>query len=486
MRRIIVVIIAVLLFVPILAGCEKHAPVNFPQHIMFNYTARNLGDLFPCGCRIPLGGLSRRGGVLKQESPYPQLIVDAGNFVSGNTGYDRFAGTYILKSYVEMGYHAVNLGEKESIQTIEQIKSWDELTGGLLISSNLVDADGNPITRSWLIAEIGGIKIGITGITAERDIPDTAVGLPERIDPVEPLLTVIDGLKREHVDFIVLLADEPETELNRIIAAVPGIDLVVQGDEFVSSRTPEVYTLAGKTRLVNIGGNGKYLGRLRLDFDTAGAVTGQEVMTVELDAFLPTLSSISILLTDFKKELRDRRSEFIGDPANPFQRSQAPELIDVLSGYTGESFCVRCHNGYDYEERSTGHNEAWDMLDAESNNKAECLACHTTGYGIPTGLSDPFRDSHLAAVTCEACHGPAGKHVRDMTAIQKGLDPSEMLEYVDETGIPFTKEVSEEVCRRCHTPEWSPEFDYDVWIGLVKHSAAERNPGVPPAITEPE
>jgi hypothetical protein len=48
-----------------------------------------------------------------------------------------------------------------------------------------------------------------------------------------------------------------------------------------------------------------------------------------------------------------------------------------------------------------------------------------------------------------------------------------MLPPIDPTGLPFTREVPEAVCRGCHTPEWSPNFDYATWVERVKHHAAE-------------
>jgi len=479
------IFIILLLILVLLAGCESEKPSEFPQHLMINYSARNLGTLFPCGCHTPIGGLSRRGGVITQESPYPQLTLDAGNFVAGNTGYDRFTGDYILEACKLMGYHAVNLGENESVQTIEQLESWDALTGGLLVSANLMGVDGLPVSRAYIVEEVGGIKIGITGVAPQRDIPPDAIGLPERVDPIDPLLSVMENFETQKVDFVVLLTDMSSSEISTILASVPGIDLVIQGTEFVPSRQPEIYMPTESTRLVNMGGSGKYLGRLRLDFDSDGTVKAEEVMKVELDSYVPTMSEISIILTDFRAELRDRRSEFLGDPANPFQRSQSPEFVDVLTGYTGEGFCLRCHVGYNYEGRTTGHADAWDNLDDASKADPECLQCHTTGYGVATGLEDPFRDTHLTAVTCEACHGPAARHVREMTAIKEGLDVAAMLDYVDETGLEFSRTVPEDVCRGCHTEEWSPDFDYGTWVGIVKHSAAEFDPGetiLPPPI----
>jgi hypothetical protein len=445
---------------------------NFPNHLLVYYSGDTLGELFPCGCQIPMGGLSRRGGLISQETPYPTLVLDTGSFARGNMGYDRFVAGWMMKAYREIGYTAVNLGTQETIQPVSQLREWDDLAGGILVSANLVDEHGLPVTRTHLIRDIGGIRIGITGVTATGYQRAASSEAPELLVPVSPLQEVMDTFREEGVDFPVLLADVSGEELQAIVEQVEGFRLIIQGEGF--NKHSGVTILDNGARLVRIGDQGKYLGRLRLDFNSDGTNVGEEIENVPLDSTAPTLASITQTLTDFKIELRQRREEFLTDPPNPFRRAQSPMLIDVLSGYTGVAFCRDCHVGYDLGDTYRLHENAWGILDEAAQTNPECLECHTTGYGVPTGMEDPFRDTNMRGVTCEACHGPAAEHVRTQTAIKDGLDESQMLPLDDPTGIPFTREVPEEVCIRCHTPEWSPDFDYETWIERVRHVGANR------------
>ena len=54
-------------------------------------------------------------------------------------------------------------------------------------------------------------------------------------------------------------------------------------------------------------------------------------------------------------------------------------------------------------------------------------------------------------VQCEACHGMGTKHVRDGTM----------------------RPVPESVCLSCHTPEWTPEWDYAEAVKLINHGKDE-------------
>ena len=469
-------------------ACASPHKTTFPQHIMFNYTADDEGEMFPCGCRIPLGGLSRRGGVLSEELPYPKLTLDAGGFSGGTTGYDRLVGTWVLKAYVLMGYNVVNIGYDESLQPVSAIREWDEASQGMLVSANLTDDSGNPVTRPYLIREVGGIKVGITGVTGfieseepniRARMPRNGTEMPKLNDPVESLKKVMDEFKTNNIDFVVLLADLNMKDLKTLLGEISGIDLAICGQEFHSKLRAGTETFENiPTRVIRIGGLGKYLGRLRLDFDSKGKITGEEGQRIELDSTVPTMSEISGLLVDFKTELRKRREEFLADPSNPFKQAGTTDLADVLTGYASAAFCKKCHLPYTADPGYTLHENAWLILDEAHKNDPECLACHTTGYGLPTGFLNPDRDGHLGGVQCEACHGPASEHVTEMTKITKNLDPSLLIPPDNPTGLNFSVKVPEAVCLKCHTKKWSPNFDYRTWVQRINHNKIKDKPTI--------
>src|SRR5262249_34302732 len=44
---------------------------------------------------------------------------------------------------------------------------------------------------------------------------------------------------------------------------------------------------------------------------------------------------------------------------------------------------------------------------------AECIVCHTVGFGYETGYRSEKDTPHLKDVGCESCHGPSGDHVKN-------------------------------------------------------------------------
>jgi hypothetical protein len=117
--------------------------------------------------------------------------------------------------------------------------------------------------------------------------------------------------------------------------------------------------------------------------------------------------------------------------------------------YLGVSNCFGCHSDKVNGWAQTGHSSTFSLI-ADTNgivqaNHLSCLPCHSTGYNQPGGFVTNSVNPHLANVTCEACHGPAGGHVSvGGTRIYRPVP----------TGVP-------ELCGGCHTG--TRHGDYDEW-----------------------
>ena len=80
--------------------------------------------------------------------------------------------------------------------------------------------------------------------------------------------------------------------------------------------------------------------------------------------------------------------------------------------YVGPDECHICHAEQYESWRKTAHSRSYEVLAQERKQYVpECLRCHTTGFGEASGFVDAERTPRLAAVTCEACHGPGSRHV---------------------------------------------------------------------------
>jgi hypothetical protein len=114
---------------------------------------------------------------------------------------------------------------------------------------------------------------------------------------------------------------------------------------------------------------------------------------------------------------------------------------------------------------------------AGKSTHADCLACHTTGFGRPGGFPrDGAVESHtdLARVGCESCHGPGGEHVKqDATRIGS----------IVSLGDKCDSCVILQICGRCHDEANDPGFEFEVIekIEAQRHGTIEPGTGKPKA-----
>lgn len=111
--------------------------------------------------------------------------------------------------------------------------------------------------------------------------------------------------------------------------------------------------------------------------------------------------------------------------------------------YAGSQVCAGCHAGVHTTVMTTEHAGAFTsalFVAQGGQTNASCLACHTVGYGLPTGFSSASKTPLLEGVQCESCHGPAANHA---------ANPD------DPTAIPQV-ELAAQVCGGCHNAKFAP------------------------------
>ncbi len=145
-------------------------------------------------------------------------------------------------------------------------------------------------------------------------------------------------------------------------------------------------------------------------------------------------------------------------PAQPPATDQAAEPAPPEGqSYTGWKKCASCHFTQAAKWKKTKHaaessgGKLMETLPEKYRTDATCLPCHTTGYGQATGFKDAESTPHLAATTCEACHGPGSEHEKVCKAYanKKKLAPDEEKKARDS----IYKIVPGNVCLRCHTAQ---------------------------------
>jgi peroxiredoxin len=168
----------------------------------------------------------------------------------------------------------------------------------------------------------------------------------------------------------------------------------------------------------------------------------------EYTSFLPRVShAANRAYLELEGEARER---FLAE-----RRAPRENLLPTAAAYVGSEACASCHPDETAKWADHPHAHALESLAKDDKaGDADCLRCHTTGFGRPGGYAlDGGDQPALAAVGCEACHGPGGDHVGEGARRQGTI-----VKLSDKCGSC----VILQVCGTCHDDANDPGFEFEV------------------------
>jgi hypothetical protein len=409
------------------------------------------GYLLPCGCSEPqVGGLERRYNFLQtlRQKGWPLVSVDVGDVpqregpvkLPNHQGLIKYR--YAMKALQLSGYTAVGIGEYEaSLSLFNALGEWalNEPSPRIVIA-NLKDADSKfpEQTRRWELAKVAGtdLSVGIAGLVgptvAEKvRLKDSGV----RFTSSGPALdAVLKEMEQAKVDLRVLLYQGSQTlsakagsppEAVACASAYPQFDVVLCLNEEDEPSAEPVWVpniaAARKTLVTGLGRKGKNIGVVGV-YRTGQADRPFDLryQLVELtEAFLTPKDRedshpIVKLMEEYTRDLRDRKYlSMYGQMRHSLQVA----VKDVVPTYVGTDKCKSCHSSAYDVWKSTPHSHAYETLVKKAKHPsnrqydAECIVCHTVGFGYQGGFRDAEQTPHLENVGCESCHGPGSEHV---------------------------------------------------------------------------
>jgi hypothetical protein len=395
-----------------------------------------------------LGGLARRATFIDQlKSGQPNLLlVDAGDLLfsqpfvevpNAKSMGDLKADLY-LQTYNLMKYDAFTPGEIDLSFGVGNLIPLSQKASFPFLAANLVQTKSlKPVFKSFVIKEVGGLKVGILGLVSHRYLLGDPPEEREKyslLDPVRVAKRLIPLLKKK-CQVIVVLAHMDLSEQETLIQAVPGIHIVVGGHRSPPTNDP-IKIL--DTEAFVAGKRGDHLGKI--DFSRDQGKIQFQFQLISLDKQYGDHPQVMEMLSRYKGALQNLLQATA--PAEP--REPQPRLARPVSSYVGEQSCQSCHPSQYQHWLTTAHARAYDTLVQQGKTSdPNCLACHTTGFG---GVKAP--NVHFENVQCEACHGPGVGH--------------------PETWKNFSP-IGESQCLKCHNVANSPNFDYSLYLQKVQH-----------------
>lgn len=346
-----------------------------------------------------------------------------------------------------MGYQVVAIGEREMNYGLGFLKDAVDRGRFDAVCANLwTKQDSSLVFRPYVIKKIGNVRVGFLGLL---DDDPRKVGVFEQLEGVyvtnyqEAAQRYLPELTANS-DVVVALAHIGLGAARTLAEKVPEFNVILVGHG--GDRTPLPEKI-GQTILEKPESKSSSVGTLLLGIGPDNRISGFEGLTETLTkkgAIDPALEKVVKTCEDQEKmrdQLLARRK--IEVPSFP----HTPEVL-AANGYLGSENCKMCHEAIYEKWSATPHAKAFETLAKDDKwNDVSCLPCHTTGYEVAAKKDSIDVKPEMWNVQCEACHGMGTRHERGAMAAA----------------------VSETACRTCHTPEWSPNFNYAEALKKMDH-----------------
>jgi hypothetical protein len=424
-----------------------------PRDFTFYFTCDTRGRLVPCGCFTgQYGGLTRLKTVLASEASSDSIKVDVGDAIRGSEDYNLIEYQYILQAYADMGYDALNLGHREARLSAAQLKEINAQSPVRLISANLFEDSGAPLFEPYHIVRRDRYRIALVGGMDARGADNLGEGLA--VEKLEIALHKLLPELRKKADIIVLLAFADEATLAALAGEFYELDLIFGGK--VSQSSQELLK-ENQSLILYTANESRTLGMLKVRVNDRSRLAPLEHEIRLLHDRIPEDDSVAALADAYRNEVRHTRL-LIDDPAH-LQADMVPGVRSAAQ-FAGTENCLECHPTAGALWKKTSHAHAFSTLvsrnaDADPN----CIACHTVGFGSPSGYRREFAGKKLTEVGCESCHGPGSLHVE---------------QHREHAPITFKfRPLGSGDCQKCHYGEFSRPFDWDEFWPLIQHGKEE-------------
>jgi hypothetical protein len=394
--------------------------------------------------------------------------LDTGNFFSDRIDFatralarDAVVGNeWVIRAYDHMALDAVNVSYRDLPQlarcfAADEWKRHAATTPVVLrfVSANIRARDrrhGNP--RPFLIKELAGerlkdrrLRLGIVGVSEKGTASESAFVIE---DPLVAARRVIAQV-RPQVDLLLVMAYLQPPMIDRLVRENPHIDIVL-----ADVGRPQVFEprWVGKTFVAYTYYQTKMLGELRLYRDARTGAVRYSHRAVELDRVIPDDPSTERLRAQARKEIAAVQELIVRELLGERRRQAAARPGRALTPtYVGSHACQSCHQAAYQVWARSGHAHAYTTLQrVKRENDPQCVICHVTGWGDPSGFVSAAATPGLRDVHCESCHGPASEHI---THPARGFGP---------VAMPAG-------CVTCHTRENSPDFELVSYWAKIKH-----------------
>jgi hypothetical protein len=388
------------------------------------------------------------------------LIVDNGGFFPEQEDYQD-AAWFLMDAMKVLGSDAVGVSEKELRYGRGFLLDNYRRTKLPLVCSNLIDnVTKKPLVAPYVIKKVGGVTVGIFGLTSDKADLGAARDSVTVLDPVVAGKRTIDELRKKGATVIVLLSMLGKIESEDFVTAVDSVDVVICGRNVPVLQKGRMV----KNTIACYGGEqGQYMGRTIVTLDSRHRMTAGDNETAMLSPEVGEKPEVLALVKAFEDSFNDKlrkkeKEKSVKDEQNRLAGGTGT-TEQAVDHYLGAEFCQRCHK-VEYDQwKTTKHSVAWQTLvDAKKDANPDCIGCHVVGYKQAGGFQTGDDAARAANVQCENCHGMGTQHDAFPTQARR---------------------ITAATCQRCHTPNNSPTFDFAIYQPHILHHPPANMPPLP-------
>lgn len=279
------------------------------------------------------GGYSRQTTLVKQftaTDPNP-LVLSGGDTFQGTLFYNLYQGLADVLFMNFQGYQAMAVGNHEFDNGPAALAKFAQKAQFPLLAAN-IDVSAEPLLRDkvkpYAILSVGGEKVGVIGAVTP-DLPEISSPGPnvKMLELMASLKNSADELKAQGVNKVILVSHLGYTVEQQVAATVPGIDVIVGGHshtllgtfdnkDFPKSEGPYPTVVGNpdgnKTLLVAAWEWGKVLGRIKVNFDDAGAVATWEGNPIPVSSDIAQDDTTRRMIETLSVPITQLRQQVIG------------------------------------------------------------------------------------------------------------------------------------------------------------------------------
>ena len=294
----------------------------------------------------PEGGLARMHGLIEQirKQRKHTLLLNTGDTIQGSAEALFTRGQALVDVINPFRIDAYAPGNWEFVYGTERFLElfagerpkapWNTIMANVYYDGEpYASRDGQLVLPPFLVRKVGGLRIGILGLTTRRgpQVVGTTVTKGFRFTSGDAEVPVYLRVLREHlkVDLVVMLSEQELANNIRLAETYPGIDVILSSDMHEVTRAP-IVTRTG-TLIVEEGQDGTVLGELTLRVANR-KIEEWHWTSHRINDHVAANSSTAARIAAIRKS-------FVTGPhfrqhANPFNGTRLARPIDTVVGYT--------------------------------------------------------------------------------------------------------------------------------------------------------